>query len=160
MKKLNLGCGEDYKEGWINIDVNKNYKADIYSDINIFPYPFKNNEFDEVYASMILEHLDNPILALKELSRIPKQNAIIKIIVPHATSYSNLGDLQHKFSFTESTFEKNLLIEYGINNLVLINKKFLFENNKWKKLIPFKKYLKIFFNGIYDDILFKFKVIK
>lgn len=32
--KLNIGCGGDYKEGYINIDNNPNYKTDILKDIS------------------------------------------------------------------------------------------------------------------------------
>ena len=56
-------------------------------------------------------------------------------------------------------FDKWRLKEYGLEELELINKKFVFKN-KWKKFIPFKKYLKIFFIGLYDDIKFEFKINK
>ena len=31
--KLNLGSGNDYREGWINIDINPKLKADYYCDL-------------------------------------------------------------------------------------------------------------------------------
>ncbi len=158
--KLNLGCGEDYKSGWINLDFRKNVNADIKHDLNKIPYPFKNNSFNEILLKMILEHLDNPIKVLREVIRISKENAKIKIIVPHAFSYANNTDLQHKSRFTENSFEKKLLKEYELEELNLIKREFLFTQNKWKRYIPFKGFLKIFFNGIYDDLLFEFEVRK
>ena len=111
-------------------------------------------------ANSILEHLQYPIKTLKELIRISKDNAIIKVLVPHANSYANITDLQHKNNFTENTFSKTCLREYELEQVELIKIKFIFNENKWKKCIPFKKYLKIYFNGIYDNILFEFIVKK
>lgn len=59
MKKLHLGCGEDIKEGYINLDFLKMDGVDVVHNLNKFPYPFEDNQFDEVYASHILEHLDD-----------------------------------------------------------------------------------------------------
>jgi len=108
---------------------------------------------------MILEHLDNPIKVLKEIIRISKNKAIIEVVVPHANSYAAITDIQHKTHFTENSFNKNLLEEYGLNNLILKKVELQFKNT-WKKCIPFKKYLKIFFIGVYDNIKFIFEVKK
>ena len=158
--KLNMGCGNDYKEGWINLDSRKNIRADVLHNLNKFPYPFKNNYFSEILASHVLEHLDDPIGTLKELARISKNNSKITIRVPHAYSYANATDIQHKTNFTENSFSENHIVEYELTDLKLVESKFCFPVNKWKKLIPFKKYLKIFFNGVYDDIQFEFVVKK
>jgi len=158
MKKLNLGCGKDYKQGWINVDI-IHVKKDINYNLNKIPYPFKNNEFEEILLKMILEHIDKPLKVLKEVIRISKDDAKITIIVPHATSYANFTDIQHKTNFTETSFNQKFLEEYELEQLRLEKIEFIFEN-KWKKLIPFKKYLKIFFIGIYDNLLFEFKIIK
>jgi ubiquinone/menaquinone biosynthesis C-methylase UbiE len=159
MKKLNLGCGEDYKEGWVNLDCRKDIKIDVNWDINKTPLPFKENTFDEVLIKMILEHAENPFNVLKEIIRISKKDAKITVIVPHADSYAAKSDLQHKNFFTENTFDEWHLSEYELTNLKLIKKEFIFVN-KWKKYIPFKKYFKIYLKGIYDDLLFQFKILK
>jgi hypothetical protein len=156
--KLNLGCGEDYKEGWINLDI-LNIKKDIKHNLNKIPYPFKKSIFKEIFMKMILEHVNNPITVLKEIIRISKKNAKIIIIVPHATSYANFTDIQHKTNFTETSFNKDLLKEYELEHLELVKVEFIYKN-KWKKFIPFKNILKIFLNGIYDDLLFEFIVKK
>jgi ubiquinone/menaquinone biosynthesis C-methylase UbiE len=159
MKKLNLGCGEDYKDGWVNFDCREDIKTDIKWDINKIPYPFKEDTFDEVLAKMILEHAKEPTQVLKEIIRISKKDAKIIVIVPHASSYASKSDLQHKNLFTENTFDEWHLLEYELVKLKLIKKKFVYFN-KWKKYVPFKRYLKIYLNGIYDDILFEFKILK
>ena len=86
MKRLNLGCNKVYKEGWVNLDIDRNYKADVYHNLNIYPYPFKNKEFDYILASHIIEHLDDPARAIKEMRRILKDKGELCIIVPHYTN--------------------------------------------------------------------------
>lgn len=160
LKKLNLGCGPDYKIGWINLDCRDNVKTDLKWDLKKFPYPFGDNAFEEILMDSVLEHLQEPIKVLKELIRICKNGAKIILLVPHAYSYANISDLQHKNNFTENSFAKKNLEEYELENLELIKTKFVFKDNKWKRYLPFKKYLKIFLNGVYDDLYFEFKVKK
>ena len=42
-----------------------------------------DNELDQIYASHILEHLDNPFLIMAELHRILKKDAELVVKVPH-----------------------------------------------------------------------------
>lgn len=48
----------------------------VHWDLNRYPYPFKDNEFDFVNASHIAEHIENPYLFCLELQRIAKQGYI------------------------------------------------------------------------------------
>jgi SAM-dependent methyltransferase len=41
----------------ITCDMNKLHKPDIVHDLNILPWPFEDNSFDEIHAYNILEHL-------------------------------------------------------------------------------------------------------
>jgi ubiquinone/menaquinone biosynthesis C-methylase UbiE len=159
--KLNLGCGRDYKNGWVNVDSRKNIHADVIHDLNKFPYPFEKNNFDEVYVSHILEHLDDPVSSLKEIIRVSKKGAKVIVKVPHAFSYANVTDMQHKTNFTENSFTVAHMREYELEvSLKLLRKEFEYPSNSWKRFIPFKKYLKVFLNGIYDDLIFEFEVVK
>ena len=45
-------------------------------EINIENMPFESKEFDFVYCSHVLEHVDNPELACKELMRVAKRGYI------------------------------------------------------------------------------------
>jgi len=159
MEKLNLGSGDDYRGGWTNLDCRNNVKLDIQHDLNKFPYPFKKDIFDYILIKHVLEHVDDPIKLLQEMTRICKNNAKIKIFVPHATSYANFSSIQHKSNFTENSFTETQCKGYDLEKLKPLKTKFIFKN-KWKKYIPFKKVLKIFFNGIYDDLFFEFEVQK
>ena len=83
IKKLNLGCGEFKKNGYINVDFSSVSDPDVKHVLNIFPYPFKDNAFNLIEADHLLEHLSYPFNAMKELVRILKNGGILKIKVPH-----------------------------------------------------------------------------
>lgn len=83
IKKLNLGCGESKKDGYVNLDRQSALNPDIAHDLNNLPYPFNDNEFDIVEARHVLEHLREPFAVMKELHRILKSGGGLKIQVPH-----------------------------------------------------------------------------
>lgn len=106
---LNLGCEKEYRESdneyqWVNLDFDKRVKTDVCHDLNKIPYPFKSNTFDEILASMVLEHLDNPYDVMMELYRISKDKGLIYIMVPYFSSFMNPVELEHKKGFCYMTF--------------------------------------------------------
>ena len=102
--KLNLGCGRDLKEGYINLDV-VDYGGNQIHDLNSFPYPFEDNTFDEIYASHVLEHLNNFYNSITELYRISKPNAILIVYAPFFLNTKYFGDPDHKIPFSIRTFD-------------------------------------------------------
>ncbi len=105
--KLNIGCGNKTRKGYINLDYNTKAKGiDVTHDLNKIPYPFKDNQFKEVVAENILEHLKDLESVMKEFSRICKNKAVIKIIVPHYNHHMAYTDTDHKRYFTPDTFNK------------------------------------------------------
>ena len=64
-RKLNLGCGEDYKEGYVNVDFHGHVNIDVQHDLNSIPYPFADNSFDHVLAVLT----DNRLLTLSDEAR-------------------------------------------------------------------------------------------
>jgi predicted SAM-dependent methyltransferase len=105
MKVLDLGCGKRKRAGAIGIDISEDTDADIVHDLNQFPYPFVDHEFDYIYADNIIEHLDNVVGILEELHRITKDGATIKIIVPFFRSVYAFIDPTHKHFFTVRSFD-------------------------------------------------------
>jgi len=99
MKKLNIGCGTDIKKGFVNLDRAKLVGVDVIHDLNKFPWPFKDNEFDFINCDQILEHLDDIPHCLREIWRISKPRGKIHIAAPHYASPGAWFDLTHKHPF-------------------------------------------------------------
>jgi len=104
MKILDLGCGNKKFPGAIGIDINPLSDADVIHDLNKLPYPFKDSVFDEIIADNVIEHLDDVIKSMEELSRISKPGARIKIIVPYFRSRWAYIDPTHRHHFTVESF--------------------------------------------------------
>ena len=54
--KLNLGCGTDYKQGWVNVD-SGNVHCDVKHDIEKCPWPFEDSSVDEILLKHVFEHI-------------------------------------------------------------------------------------------------------
>jgi len=104
--KLNLGCGNDYREGFVNLD-RGNCSADVNHDLNVVPYPFDDNEFSYILAYQVLEHVDRSkwLDIVRELHRISKPNAIWEVLAPYALSDNFFTDPTHGMPFTPRTFD-------------------------------------------------------
>lgn len=103
-KKLNLGCGEDKKQGYVNLDWSPRYSPDIVHDLNALPYPFEANTFDLVEASHVIEHLDRPFAVMNELHRILKPGGRARIKVPHFSRGFTHAEHAHGFDVTFPTY--------------------------------------------------------
>ena len=101
--KLNLGCGEDTREGYLNVDIVKGEEIDIVHNLNIFPYPFKDNSVDEIVLQSCLEHLNFPEEVIYELHRILKVGGILEVLCPHFSSFQAFGNIQHKRSYAHGS---------------------------------------------------------
>lgn len=100
VKKLNLGCGEFKKEGYINIDIYPHLKPEVLHDLNKLPYPFPENEFELIEVSHVLEHLEDVFNVMRELHRILKPDGKLIIRVPHFSR--GLTHPEHKRGFDVS----------------------------------------------------------
>lgn len=99
-KKLNLGCGEFHKEGYVNVDYYSVSKPDVRHDLNKIPYPFGENEFEVIEADHVLEHLEKPFDIMKELYRISQNQGEIRIRVPHFSRGFTHADHRRGFDVT------------------------------------------------------------
>ena len=164
MNKLNFGCGEDIKEDFVNVDIQKHDRIDKSFNFNKFPYPIKDNTFDYVWTKSVFEHIENPLKTLEELHRICKKDAIIEIVVPHYNSRSAYDSLDHRHYFSEVAFY------YLIDEITFINKSKKFELIELKvDYSPFGKFiyplwlrnkLSLLLNGIKTTIWIKLRVKK
>jgi ubiquinone/menaquinone biosynthesis C-methylase UbiE len=102
--KLNIGAGNDILPGYVNLDIAKLPGVDIVHDVNKLPLPFQDNTVDEAYAKDIIEHIQEYHLLLKDLHRIMKPGATLKIMSPHFTSCNGPSDPSHCHVFAVRTF--------------------------------------------------------
>ena len=106
--RLNLGCGSDYLEGYINIDAptselsDPNIRADMYVDINELSYP--NESIDEIYMEAVFEHFPrhHAILNLKKFYLWLKKNGKITVVVPDF--WCTIKNIQKSQSEEEKSF--------------------------------------------------------
>ena len=106
--KLNLGCGGDHLDGWVNADKYPEAHPDVVLDLETFPWPFAEDSVDEVLLKHVLEHVgrdsDTFLAIIKELYRICKDGAQVRVIVPHPRHLDFLTDPTHVRPITPELF--------------------------------------------------------
>jgi hypothetical protein len=102
--KLNLGCGFQKLQGFVNVDNEPLCKPDILHNLEMTPWPIADDQFDQVLASHVLEHLgqttESYFRIIKELWRVCKDGAIIEVHVPHPRHDNFLHDPTHVRAIT------------------------------------------------------------
>jgi SAM-dependent methyltransferase len=94
--KLNIGCGPNRKQGWINIDLS--LEAELSLDMRE-RMPFDAGSATIIYSEHFFEHLDYPDDAkhfLHECLRVLEPNGIFRVGVPDTAGplldYAGVGD--------------------------------------------------------------------
>ena len=75
--KLNLGCGNDLKKDFVNIDIIEPY--DLKLDIEKEKFPFLDNSVDYIVCERTLEHLSDITNVMLESYRVLKQGGKLRI---------------------------------------------------------------------------------
>ena len=102
---LDLGCGPFQKlEGSIGVDINAAAHVDLVHNLDVYPYPFEDNQFKHIEMSHIIEHIQHPARAMDEVYRLAQPDATIRIVTPHYTSQLSYGDMTHLHHFGYITF--------------------------------------------------------
>lgn len=83
--KLNLGCGTNHKDGYINVDIHQ--PADQIHDLEQYPWPWARDAVDEIVLHHVLEHLGADIESYKtiwqEIYRVVRHSGKVVVTVPH-----------------------------------------------------------------------------
>jgi len=81
--KLNIGCGDHYAEGWINLDLHDSGpRPDVVGSILELPFP--DGSVDRVYCGHVLEHvpLEQMAAALAEVRRVLSDDGVLAVVGP------------------------------------------------------------------------------
>lgn len=106
MAKLNLACGRDYKEGWVNTDISTKTKADKYFDVRK-DFPLESSTFEVIYCSGVLEQIltnEDFTKCMNECHRVLKHNGEMTVIVPNSKYSITFRDPYDCRHFLEETW--------------------------------------------------------
>jgi len=156
--RINLGSGNDYLDGWINVDIDPNTKVDVVADLSE-KFPFPDLSINEIKASDILEHFtkEDGLVFLHECHRVLRENGKIFIRTHDLNSiyksFSNdplvlthfiYGDTSetgifgaHKYAYTEESLRftlKKVGFEVQTYNLNQTNHEVIASKKKIKKI--------------------------
>lgn len=87
--KLNLGCGDDYREDWHNVDIDPEFDPDAVMDVAETPWPWATDAFETILADNVLEHLapvDRPDV-LRECRRVLAPGGEFIVRLPTRTGW-------------------------------------------------------------------------
>lgn len=82
--KYNLGCGDDIRNGWVNVDIDPNSFADITYDLEDTPWPWKTRSAEWILMDNVFEHLAPPTRTdvLNECHRILDRDGTLEMALP------------------------------------------------------------------------------
>ena len=97
--KLNLGCGFKKLDGYRNVDKFPECAPDEVVDLECFPWPWPDDSVEEVVMTHVLEHLGADVEVyfniIRELYRVCRHDAELRIVVPHPRHDSFTADPTH-----------------------------------------------------------------
>jgi SAM-dependent methyltransferase len=110
---LDIGCGVNKVPGAVGMDVNPRTTADVIHDLDQLPYPFSDNQFDEIIGRHVIEHVRDPMAVMCELHRITRNGGVVKLVAPHWTNPDFATDLTHRNHLNSYSF-RNLTNERAV----------------------------------------------
>jgi ubiquinone/menaquinone biosynthesis C-methylase UbiE len=102
--KLDLGCGQIKRPGFIGMDISPNVGAEIVHDWDVYPWPFEDDSVEELNAGNVLEHVTDLMKFMNECYRIMKTGAQFHVVCPYYTSIKAFQDPTHVRAISEMTF--------------------------------------------------------
>ena len=100
---INVGCGSDYRKGWVNIDNNPKYEVDLCCEAD--KIPLKDGCASYILASHILEHTKDTVRTMSEWHRLLMDGGVLEVVVPHYNSGQAWSGPTHLHAYTFDTFK-------------------------------------------------------
>lgn len=102
--KLDLACGQQKVPGFKGVDSVPGPGVDFVHDLEVYPWPFKDNSCEEINISHYLEHVKDFFKFFEEVWRICQNGATVKVLSPYYTSIRAWQDPTHVRAISEATF--------------------------------------------------------
>lgn len=102
-RRVNLGCGRDYRPDWHNVDIRNDIKTDDCIDLNSHPWNLPTDYWDVALMDNVIEHLDDRQTAFKDLHRILKPGGRAIVRFPHWNSAGHYTTPSHTKTITHRT---------------------------------------------------------
>lgn len=96
--RLNLGCGRDIRDGWVNVDQHPAPGVDLVFDLDRsdkVELPWPDDTFTDVYLSHLIEHLHHPLPLFEEVWRVTQPDATMVVRCPYGSSDAADEDPTH-----------------------------------------------------------------
>jgi SAM-dependent methyltransferase len=103
---LDLGCGKHKHPQAVGADRNSASQADVLCDLNRFPYPFRDDSFDEIHLNHVIEHLEDVVAVVAEIWRVARHGARVLIGTPHFSSIHSYTDPGHRQRLARGSFDQ------------------------------------------------------
>jgi SAM-dependent methyltransferase len=100
--KLDIASGQNKQEGFIGIDIMPG--SDIVHNLNVYPWPIKDDSVDEVVCNHFVEHVIDLIKFMEEIYRIMKVGSKATIVAPYYSSMRCWQDPTHVRAISEASF--------------------------------------------------------
>ncbi|MFH1325764.1 MAG: class I SAM-dependent methyltransferase [archaeon] len=152
--RLNIGCGNVKKGGFMNIDIAKNVNPDKVVDIEK-GLPFPDNTFEHIFSSHALEEVrpEKWEFVLSEISRVARNNCVLELSLNFDNMYQRTR-MNHYRTFSWDSFfvcEEGQECSYTTPIILRnLNKRPNVFVRLWFNLFPFLK----------GSIRFKFEIVK
>ncbi len=102
---LVVGCGKRPKPDAVNLDMFPLSGVDVVHDLDVFPYPFEDEQFTKIEAEDVLEHVEHFVEVVNELGRVLAIGGDLWVRGPHCDYPSQAwADPTHKRLFAPRSF--------------------------------------------------------
>lgn len=93
--RLNIGSGDHYQDGWVNIDLSPTVRADLYLDV-AEGLPYQDGEVEKIYAGHVLEHLTFGQIAvfLADVRRVLVAGGQLMVVGPDVDRCRATGNVE------------------------------------------------------------------
>jgi len=96
---LDVGCGNNKAPGAWGIDLDPKSQADVICDLDHYPWPLADGQFEEILCNHVVEHVADVMRFVQEIHRVARPGALVQVVTPHYTSPSSYADPTHRHHF-------------------------------------------------------------